>query len=85
MPPRWLRPSNPFILFPVLFVVGNAILNIFPEPPAIQEVKARRWAEAKRQREEEHQRAMESQIEEYERKNPGVFDRKWAEEDRDRE
>lgn len=76
-PPRWLRLlSNPFVFFAAGFLVLNAVYNVFPEPPAIQEAQARRWALAKRQREEDYERAMEQQIEKDERERPGAWERK---------
>lgn len=84
MPPRWLRLSNPLIYFPGSIFVFSFLLNTFPDPPAVQEAQSRRWAQAKRQREEANQRAMEARIERYEQENPGVFDRpRWDNKDDD--
>ena len=83
MPSRWLRLSNPWVYGIGVLILGNALLNIFPEPPAIQEAKARKWALARQRREEELQRAMETQIQEYENLKPEAFDQRggWDDEE----
>ena len=84
MPPRWLRLSNPLVCFPLSIPVYLFFFNAFPDPPAVQDAQSRRWAQAKRQREEAYQRAMEARIERHEQENPGVFDRpKWDNNDDD--
>lgn len=79
MLPSWLRLGNPYIFFPGGFLVFNFLVKTFPEPPAIQEAQARRWAQAKQAREDEFERVITERIEKYERENPGVFDQapKW--------
>ena len=74
MPPSWLRLGNPYLFVPGAFLVFNFFLNAFPDPPAIQEARARRWALEKKAREDEYERVMTERIEKYERENPGVFD-----------
>lgn len=85
MPPRWLNPRNPYFFFPTGILILTACLNIFPDPPAVQEAEARKWALAKQRREEEYERAMEQRIEKFERENPGVFDRKWKNDDEEQD
>ncbi|CAF9922968.1 hypothetical protein IMSHALPRED_005816 [Imshaugia aleurites] len=87
MPPRFLRPTNPLLLAPLAILAINGALAIFPDPPAVQEAQAKKWASAKRQREEKFERVIEARIEAFERENPGVLDRRevWNDDDDDRE
>lgn len=72
-----------FLSWTLLFAGFNLALQAFPDPPAVQEARTRKWALAQRQREEAYTRAMERRIEEFERENPGAFGVRWEEEDDD--
>ena len=61
-----------------IFAIGCLFaLNLWPDPPAVQEAEKRRRIQRLQQREEEFTRRIEQRIEAYERENPGWLDSKW--------
>ena len=82
MPPRLLyifRRYPNLIIGSAILIGINAAFHIFPEPPAVEEARRRKWAAAEKRREDELTRAMERRVEEIERKNPGAFGANWEE------
>ena len=73
--PRWFRLANPWISFPSSIVAVWLCIQEFPDPPAVQEAQARKWARARQEREEDFLRATEEKIEKFKRENPEAFNR----------
>lgn len=72
-----LLPSSQAWRYGLLLLSVSLIYNALPDPPAVQEAKARKYEQVKRRREEEQRRAIEQRIDKFEEENPGWLEAKW--------
>lgn len=74
MPPRFSNPAWRH----GLLILGIALaVNVYPDPPAVQEAQERKYEQLKRRREEEQRRTIEQRIDKFEQENPGWLEAKW--------
>ena len=82
MPPAWWRSPRLYktiTLTPVLFIGYVILLNVSPDPPAVQQAQIRNREQKQRRRDEAYVRELERRIDE----NPAAYGLQWPEDEMD--